>query len=139
VEASADDLVFVAGFELKRDHRTIGLDDTRDALDRPAQGSRGQVADLDVRADGALPGVEQWQDRFPRGVLQEPNQPGRAENRRHVVVCEINRMLRFDHELLLTRRADPGSGFHASLLRASVLCSTARARFRGAKRATRVG
>jgi hypothetical protein len=33
VEASADDLAFVSSFELKRDFRTVGLDDTRHAAD----------------------------------------------------------------------------------------------------------
>ena len=63
VEAPANQFVFVARFELKRDQRAFDVDNTGQARDGPTDWCRREVTDLDKGAHCALPGFDPGQHR----------------------------------------------------------------------------
>src|SRR5262249_15230434 len=75
---------------------------------------RRQVADLDLGSHGALARLQKGQNCRSGGVLQEPDQPGRAKDSRHASFGKINRMAEFNNEPLFADRSDLGKTSHPS-------------------------
>ncbi len=72
------------------------------------------MLDIDMSADGTFMGFQAWQDRFARGVFEEPDQPGRAQHRGHLVIGKVNDVLLAHNERLLSSLADFRTRFHVN-------------------------
>src|SRR5262249_17448498 len=88
------------------------VDDAGPAGDGLTEGGRRQVADLDVYPHGAFPLFQQRQHGLAGRVLQKPQQPRRAQHRRHPPVGKIDRVPGLDDEPLLAARAHPPAALH---------------------------
>jgi hypothetical protein len=78
VNSASNQFMLVASFKLHGDNRPITVNDASVACDILAKWSRSQMLDINMNADGIFMGFQAWQDRFARGVFQEPDQPRRA-------------------------------------------------------------
>ena len=87
-----------SGLELERDEASLHVDDPSNAGHGVTDRGGRKVVDVDVRTDGALPLIQERDDRVAGGVLEEPDQPRRTEDRRHAPFGEIDRVGRLDHE-----------------------------------------
>lgn len=114
VGAAGDLLVFVVGFDLKRDLRTVGIDHPRSTDDFDSQRRRRRMFDVEEHADGAFTRLQQGEYGFSCGMFQKPDQPGSGEYLGHAVVSEVNRVQRTDSKEFFAYDADSWSVFHGA-------------------------
>jgi hypothetical protein len=89
MRARADFLGFVARTHLEFDATTVDLGDFGLRRDAVADGSRGEMMDVDGRADRAFAGFEIVAHGIERGVLHRRHQHRRGEDRRQRRVLEL--------------------------------------------------
>jgi len=106
VETSRDQLLFVTSFELKSNQGPFGADDACKADYGLPKGRGRQMTDLNLHSHRTLARLQSGHHRLARCVLQEPDQPGRGKDRRHTIAGKVDRVLRFNNESLLARRAN---------------------------------
>ncbi len=112
MHSARDDLAVIARFNLEGDLTSLGLNDSRGAVNRVTDRSRRQVAQFNLHADGSLVRFQTGRECIARRAFEESNQIRSRKHGRHAAVGEINGMSQLDFERQLAGRACFGSAFH---------------------------
>jgi len=105
MNAAGEQFLVIARFDMERDIRAIGLDDTRAESDHGPGRGGGEMFDFDFDTDGSLVFVKERHQAFTRSPFQQTDHLWRAEDGRHATAGEINAMLGLHGEAELTHHA----------------------------------
>ena len=112
VNPASDSFVRVVGLELKRDEVTVAVDNASLAGYLLAQWRGRQVLNVHMHPDRTFTLFQQGQHGLTGSMFEEPDQPWRGEDCRHLVVGKVDGMLFGDDEGEFTGLASFRTTFH---------------------------
>ena len=130
MNAAGNKLVRIPRFDLEGDLGAVRVDDARGAGHPLTEWRGGEMPQVKFHPHGPLIGFEMRLQGFARRALQQTDQMGGAQHRRHSVGRKVDDVFLLDHKSKFAERANWGTGFHAEksekyFLNAAMVCFAA--------------